>query len=65
MDRTQELEELRKELFRLRFELVMAKKDPDKMEELKNEVIIVRNKMKKIIFEINQDNKEIEGRKKK
>ena len=42
----------------------MTKKDPGKKAKLKKDIIIIHNKMKKLMWEINQNNMEMERRKK-
>ena len=68
MDRTQRIEELRKKLFQLRFDLTMAKKDEEKMNEIELEIKEVRKKLKELMIEEatnKNQNIEKEGRKKK
>ena len=52
MDRTQELKELRKELFRLRFEAAKYHNDPEKRKLYEDQAKIVHKKIGLLMYEI-------------
>ena len=55
MDRTEELENLRKELFRLRYEIAIHKREYALKRELEEQANIVHKKMAALMYEIEQD----------
>ncbi len=59
MDKNEEFNNLRKELFRLRFEIELHKKDPEYKIELKKQAEIIRKKMAALMREIAQDDGQI------
>ena len=54
MDRTEELEKLRKELFRLRYEVAIHKKDYELRRELEDKANIIHKRMAALMYEIKQ-----------
>ena len=59
MDRTEELELLRKELFKLRYEAAIHKREPKLKKELEDKAKIIHKKMATLLFEIKQDEGQI------
>ena len=59
MDRTEELEKLRKELFRLRYEVAIHKKDYELRRELGDKANIIHKRMAALMYEIKQDKGQI------
>ena len=59
MDRTEELELLRKELFKLRYEAAIHKKEPKLKKELEEKANIIHKKMSALLLEIKQDEGQI------
>ncbi len=59
MDRTEELENLRKELFRLRYEIAIHKRDYDLKRELEEQANNIHKRMAALMYEIKQDEGQI------
>ena len=59
MDRTEELEILRKELFRLRFEIATHKREYELKKELEEQANIIHKRIAALMYEIKQDEGQI------
>ena len=59
MDRTEELKLLRKELFRLKYEAAIHKREPEIKKELEEKAKIIHKKMATLLLEIKQDEGQI------
>ena len=60
IDRTQQLNDLKKELFRIRFDMATNKRNIGKTKDLEKELLIVKKKIAKLQLEIISEN-QLEG----